>query len=80
MDFVRNGGSLGFSPDPDDYGQAAVRLALDWLDDRASPGPPPPVESSHFEVSVRADALARRGVTLPPIYIEAARENGSLFG
>jgi hypothetical protein len=30
-------------------------------------------------VSVRRDALARRGVALPPIYLEAARENGTLF-
>lgn len=79
-DFVEDGGALSISPDPDDYGEAAIRLALDWLDDRTSPGPPQPVESSHFEVSVRTAALARRGVALPPIYVEAARENGTLFG
>jgi hypothetical protein len=77
--FVADGGGLSFAPPPDDYGESAIRLALDWLDDRATPGPPPPVESSHFEVAVGRQALARRGVTLPPIYLEAARENGSLF-
>ena len=80
VDFVENGGALSISPDPDDYGRTAIRLALDWLDDRTSPGPPPPVESSHFAVAIRTDALNRRGVTLPPIYVEAARENGTLLG
>ena len=77
--FVAGGGGLGFSPSPDDYGQNAIRLALDWLDDRTSPGPPAPVDSSHFDVSVRPDALARRGIVLPQIYLEAARANDSLF-
>ncbi|MCE9517373.1 MAG: hypothetical protein K8R24_15855 [Mycobacterium sp.] len=80
VDFVENGGALSISPDADDYGRTAIRLALDWLDDRASPGPPPPVESSHFAVSIRTEALKSRGVTLPPIYVEAARENGTLLG
>ena len=44
-DFVADGGGLSLSPPPDDYGQRAIRLALDWLDDRATPGPPSPVES-----------------------------------
>lgn len=79
VDFVADGGALSFSPPPDDYGQSAIRLALDWLDDRTTPGPPPPVQSSHFEVAIRQDALARRGVALPQIYLEAARENGTLF-
>jgi hypothetical protein len=57
----------------------AIELALDWLDARDTPGAPPPVESSHFEVAVRQSRLAERGVVLPPIYIEAARENGTLF-
>lgn len=77
--FVADGGGLSFSPPPDFYGESAIRLALDWLDDRTSPGPPAPVESSHFEVAVRQGALARRGITLPQIYLEAARENGTLF-
>ena len=78
-DFVADGGGLSLSPPPDDYGQRAIRLALDWLDDRATPGPPSPVESSHFDVAVRQAPLAQRGIVLPPIYIEAARSNGTLF-
>lgn len=78
-DFVADGGGLSFSPPPDDYGQRAIGLALDWLDDRRTPGPPPPVESSHFDVAVRQAALAQRGIVLPPIYLEAARGNGTLL-
>lgn len=80
VDFVPDGGALSFAPAPDDYGRQAIGLALDWLDDRATPGPPAPVVSSHFDVGVRRDALARRGIALPPIYLEAARENNSLIG
>lgn len=79
VDFVADGGALSFSPPPDSYGEQAIELALDWLDTRRTPGPPPPVTSSHFEVAMRPDLLARRGVVLPPIYAEAARENGTLF-
>lgn len=78
--FVENGGALALAPDPADYGSSAIQLALDWLDDRSSPGPPPPVASDHFTVSVGRSALARRGVAVPPIYIEAARVNGTLLG
>ena len=79
LDFVTDGGGLSFSPPPDDYGQRAIDLALDWLDDRQTPGPPPPVESSHFDVAVRQTSLSQRGIVLPPIYLEAARAKGSLF-
>lgn len=79
VNFVEAGGALSFAPPPDDYGEKAVKLALDWLDERDTPGAPPPVESSHFEVAVRQARLAERGIILPPIYIEAARENGTLY-
>ncbi|MGD9620554.1 MAG: hypothetical protein AB7G47_08440 [Mycolicibacterium sp.] len=79
VDFVRDGGVLSFSPPPDDYGKRAIELALDWLDDRTTPGPPPPLESPHFQVALRQGALAARGFSLPPIYVEAAREVNALF-
>lgn len=80
VSFVEDGGGLSFSPPPDDSGARAIKLALDWLDDRNTPGAPPAVASDHFEVAVRADVLRERGWVLPPIYLEAARENGTLFG
>lgn len=79
VDFVRGGGALTVAPAPNDDGRQAVQFALDWLDDRSTPGPPPPITSSHFDVAVRQGLLARRGITLPQIYLEAARENATLF-
>ncbi len=79
VSFVEDGGALGFSPPPDDFGAKAMKLALDWLDDRETPGAPSPVVSDHFEISLRPALLKERGVVLPPIYLEAARENGTLF-
>jgi hypothetical protein len=79
VNFVADGGGMSFSPPPDDYGEKAIRLALDWLDDRDTPGAPLPVVSDHFEVAVRPAVLAARGIVLPPIYVEAARENETLF-
>jgi len=79
VNFVEDGGGLSFSPPPDDSGAKAIELALDWLDNRDTPGAPPPVISDHFEVAVRPSLLAQRGVRLPPIYLEAARENGTLY-
>jgi hypothetical protein len=79
VNFAEDGGGLSFLPPPDDSGAKAIELALDWLDERSTPGAPPPVVSDHFEVAVRPAALAARGIVLPPIYIEAARENGTLF-
>jgi len=78
VDFVADGGGLSFSPPPDNYGEKAIELALDWLDDRDTPGAPLPVVSDHFEVAVRRSRMTERGIALPPIYIEAARENGTL--
>jgi hypothetical protein len=79
VNFVEGGGALSFSPPPDDSGGKAIELALDWLDARDTPGAPKPLVSDHFEVAMRRSALSKRGVVLPPIYIEAARENGTLF-
>lgn len=79
VNFVEDGGGLSFSPPPEESGAKAIGLALDWLDARDTPGAPAPVVSDHFEVAVRPAVLAARGVVLPPIYLEAARENGTLF-
>jgi len=79
VNFVEDGGGLSFSPPPDDSGAKAIELALDWLDDRDAPGAPPPLMSEHFEVAVRPAELAKSGARLPPIYIEAARENRTLY-
>jgi hypothetical protein len=65
-DFVTDGGGLSFSPPPDDYGQRAIGLALDWLDERRTPGPPPPVESSHFDVAAASNRAVAVRALVPP--------------
>ena len=42
-------------------------------------GAPPALVSDHFEVAVRPVRLRERGLVFPAIYLEAARENGTLF-
>jgi hypothetical protein len=79
IDFVPSGGALSFAPPPLVYGQEAITAALDWLDQRRSPGPPPAQINAHFQVGLRQSALAARGLRLPPIYSEAARAAGALY-
>lgn len=79
IDFVPMGGALSFAPPPAVFGQQAIKDALNWLDGRSSPGAPPPTTVDHFQVGLRSSALASRGLRLPPIYAEAAREAGSLY-
>lgn len=79
VDFVPAGGALSLAPPPQAYGQQAIAEALDWLDQRRSPGPPPAKTNDHFQVGLRQSALAARGLQLPPIYREAARAAGALY-
>jgi hypothetical protein len=79
IDFVPMGGALSFAPPPAVFGQQAIHDALNWLDARSSPGAPAPTTVDHFQVGLRSSALAARGLRLPPIYTEAAREAGALY-
>ena len=79
IDFVPSGGTLSLSPPPLVYGQEAITAALDWLDERRPPGPPPAQTNAHFQVGLRQSALAARGLRLPAIYSEAARAAGALY-
>lgn len=79
IDFVPQGGALSFAPPPGVFGREAIRGALDWLDERHSRGAPAPLVIAHFDVGLRQSALASRGLRLPSIYSEAAREAGALY-
>lgn len=79
IDFVPEGGALSFAPPPMAYGKQSIAAALDWLDQRRSPGPPPAGTSAEFQVGLRQSVLAERGLQLPPIYREAARAAGTLY-
>ena len=71
--FVADGGGLGISPPPIDYGEQAMLMALKWIEAPKGSAPPPVTSSPHFRVSLRSSILAARGIKMPPIYIEAAR-------
>lgn len=70
--YVEDGGGLGITPAPVDFGEKAMQMALKWV---VSPkgAPPPVISSPHFRVGLRSSALAARGIEMPAIYIEAAR-------
>lgn len=71
--WVEHGGALAISPPAAPVGRRAMELALDWLDDRDGDGPPPPVESAHFDVALDEGRLQARGLVMPRVWVEAAR-------
>jgi hypothetical protein len=73
--FVEGGGGLAISPSPREMGEASMQMSLDWLRDVAKgrPAAPPVVTGRHYRVALRESALRARGVSLPSIYVEAAR-------
>lgn len=70
---------LAVSAPPYEFGALAMELALMRL---ADPNFVPAAESltpSSLDISVRGAAIAKRGINLPPIYIEASRGAGHLY-
>jgi len=77
--YVEDGGGLAITPAPMDFGQQAMSMALKWLESPKGSQPPAVTSSPHFKVGVRESLLNSRGISMPAIYIEAARVNGALF-
>lgn len=77
--FVEDGGGLGITPAPVDFGQQAMGMALKWIQAPKGTAPPPVTSSPHFRVGLRRSVLASRGIEMPPIYIEAARIGDAYF-
>ena len=77
--YVQDGGGLSITPAPVDFGEQSMRLALRWLEAGAEAPPPPIGTSHHFKVGIRCGPLAVRGITMPPIYVEAARLGDAYF-
>lgn len=73
--FVESGGGLAIAPSPREMGELAMQMSLAWLRAVANgrPAVPPPVAGAHYRVALRESALKARGLTLPSIYVEAAR-------
>ncbi len=77
--YVQDGGGLSITPAPVDFGEQAMRLALQWIAAGAGSPPPPVGTSHHFRVGLRRRPLAARGVTMSPIYVETARLGDAYF-
>lgn len=71
--WVKLGGALSIAPPAAPAGRLAMEMALDWLDERDGSDPPAPVESAHFDVALDPARLHARGITLPRVWVEAAR-------
>lgn len=77
--YTHDGGGLSLSPAPADFGRQGMQMALAWIAAPAGSAPPPFTTSEHFSVGIRQTRLAARGVTLPLIYREAARQADAYF-
>lgn len=77
--YVRMGGGIAISSPPSQMGAMAMELALARL---SQPQFAPSVQSQStlsYDIAVGRTPLARRGIALPPIYLESARSGGHLF-
>lgn len=78
--FVAGGGAVAIIPSPEGLGEMAARKTLEVLASvRRGPPLPPPEDSLEFQIALRPERLAARGVELPALYIQAARASQSLY-
>lgn len=78
--FVASGGTLAVAPSPIGVGEQAAQKALAVLASLREGRPiPAPEDSTDFQIAVRAERLAARGIELPAIYTQAARASQSAY-
>jgi len=78
--FVAAGGGLAVVPSPEALGVQLAHQALTVLAGIRRGGPlPPPQNSIDFQISLRPERLAARGIHLPTIYEQAARASHTLY-
>lgn len=77
--YVVDGGGFSIAPAPLGYGEEAMRMTLQWLNPARQGRLPKAWRSGHFDVALRAGCLTRRGLSLPPIYAEAARMGNDFY-
>ncbi len=70
--YVEEGRGMSILPAPVEMGELAADYALAWLKTR-SVDQLPITRSSSYRVAIRASALTARSISLPSIYIQAAR-------
>jgi len=79
VDYVVDGGGLSLAPAPTNYGSNAMQMALEWLEPARKGALPASRRSPHFDVALRIARLNVRGLSLPPIYAEAARAGDDFY-
>lgn len=78
--FVVGGGALAVVPSPIGLGQQTARYALLALQTiKAGQALLPPEDSQDYLIALRPDKLAARGLTLPAIYLQFARNSHTLY-
>lgn len=73
IEYVQQGGGLSVAPSAKSMGEAAAADALSWLKAKPAGQAPPASQDTRYSVAVRAAALRARNISLPSIYLEAAR-------
>lgn len=76
--YAAYGGGLALAPSRFEEGRTLLTMALAWFDPRRDKASPAPATVGHFQVHVGRSALERRGVRLPVVLMEAARDMGTL--
>lgn len=77
--FVRYGGGLAVSSPGSVYGRLGMQMALEWIKNGLTHIPAARTHVADFTISFRNSELKNRGITLPPVYRELARESGGLY-
>jgi len=72
IEYVQQGGGLSVAPSAKSMGEVAAANALSWLKAKSAE-PPPASQDTRYSIAARATALRARNITLPSIYLEAAR-------
>jgi hypothetical protein len=73
IEYVQQGGGLSVAPSAKSMGEVAAANALSWLKAKSAEPPPPASQDTRYSIAARAAALRARNITLPSIYLEAAR-------
>ena len=73
IEYVQQGGGLSVAPSAKSMGEVAAADALSWLKAKSAEPPPPASQDTRYSIAARATALRARNITLPSIYLEAAR-------
>lgn len=73
IEYVLHGGGLAVAPSAKSLGEIAATAALAWLKGTSGETPAIASQDTRYSMAVRLAALQARAISLPSIYVEAAR-------